>query len=128
MSEIAIVSSRKSKLDTLAKNGNKGARTTLKLLENPENFLSAVQIGITLIGIVAGAYGGTALAEDLVPYINKINGLTEYANEIAFTIFAGLITYFSLIIGNWFQKLWRLIIRNDLLLCCTYNVNPCNYH
>jgi len=104
MSEIAIVSSRKSKLDTLARNGNKGARTALKLLEHPENFLSAVQIGITLIGIVAGAYGGTALAEDLVPYINKFSALKEYSIEIAFSIVVGLITYFSLIIGELVPK------------------------
>lgn len=104
MSEIAIVSSRKSKLDTLAKYGNKGAKTALKLLEKPENFLSAVQIGITLIGIVAGAYGGTALAEDLVPYIDRFNALKEYSNEIAFTIVVGVITYFSLIIGELVPK------------------------
>ena len=104
MSEIAIVSSRKSKLDSLARNGNKGAKTAMKLLENPENFLSAVQIGITLIGIVSGAYGGTAFAEDLVPYIDKFSALKEYSTEIAFTIVVGLITYFSLIIGELVPK------------------------
>ncbi|MEW6653191.1 MAG: hemolysin family protein, partial [Bacteroidota bacterium] len=104
MSEIAIVSSRKSKLDSLSKKGNKGAKTAIKLLEHPENFLSAVQIGITLIGIVAGAYGGTALAEDLVPYISMYSGLKDYANEIAFIIVVGMITYFSLIIGELVPK------------------------
>ncbi len=104
MSEIAIVSSRKSKLETLANNGNKGARTAIKLLEHPENFLSAVQIGITLIGIVAGAYGGTALAKDLVPFINTFSYLSEYAHEIAFIIVVGLIVYFSLIIGELVPK------------------------
>ena len=104
MSEIAIVSSRKSKLDSLARNGNKGAKTAMKLLENQENFLSAVQIGITLIGIVSCAYGGTAFAEDLVPYIDKFSALKEYSTEIAFTIVVGLITYFSLIIGELVPK------------------------
>ncbi|KAF0152533.1 MAG: putative hemolysin [Ignavibacteria bacterium] len=104
MSEIAIVSSRKSKLDTLSKSGNKGAKTALKLLEHPENFLSAVQIGITLIGIVSGAYGGTALADDLVPYFEKFDGLKAYSNELAFIIVVGMITYFSLIIGELVPK------------------------
>jgi len=104
MSEIAIVSSRKSKLETLAKNGNKGAKKAIKLLEHPENFLSAVQIGITLIGIVAGAYGGTALAQDLVPYLNQFDSIKKYSTEISFAIVVGLITYFSLIIGELVPK------------------------
>lgn len=104
MSEIAIVSSRKSKLETLAKNGNKGAGTAIKLLEHPENFLSAVQIGITLIGIIAGAYGGTALAEDLVPFFSTFSFLKEYAHEIAFIFVVGMIAYFSLIIGELVPK------------------------
>jgi putative hemolysin len=104
MAEIALVSSKKSKLEKEARAGSKGAGTALKLLSQPENFLSTVQIGITLIGIVAGAYGGVALAEDLVPFFLKYEQLKEYAFEISIVIVVGIITYFSLIIGELVPK------------------------
>jgi len=104
MAEIALVSSKKSKLEKEARAGSKGAGTALKLLSQPENFLSTVQIGITLIGIVAGAYGGVALAEDLVPFFLKFEQLKEYAFEISIVIVVGIITYFSLIIGELVPK------------------------
>ena len=65
MYEIALVSSSKARLETLVAKGNKSARGVLKQLEEPEKFLSTIQIGITLIGIVSGAYGGVAIADDL---------------------------------------------------------------
>ena len=61
------LSSSKARLETLVAKGNKSARGVLKQLEEPEKFLSTIQIGITLIGIVSGAYGGVAIADDLVP-------------------------------------------------------------
>ena len=67
MYEIALVSSSKARLETLVAKGNKSARGVLKQLEEPEKFLSTIQIGITLIGIVSGAYGGVAIADDLGP-------------------------------------------------------------
>ena len=65
LSEISLVSVKKSRIQHLADQGNSRAKTILKLLENPENFLSSVQVGITLIGIIAGAYGGATLTDDL---------------------------------------------------------------
>lgn len=76
MAEIALVSSRKSRLEQMAAKGSTGAMTALELLKDPEDFLSTVQIGITLIGIFAGAYGGTALADDLTPYWRALFGLS----------------------------------------------------
>ena len=70
MYEIALVSSSKARLETLVAKGNKSARGVLKQLEEPEKFLSTIQIGITLIGIVSGAYGGVAIADDLVPFFS----------------------------------------------------------
>ena len=67
MYEIALVSSSKARLETLVAKGNKSARGVLKQLEEPEKFLSTIQIGITLIGIVSGAYGGVAIADDVTP-------------------------------------------------------------
>ena len=65
MTEIALVSARKGKLKQLADEGSSGAAVALKLLENPERFLSSVQIGITLVGVLSGAFGGVTLAEEV---------------------------------------------------------------
>ena len=104
MSEIALVSSRKSRLQQKANEGSTGAKTALQLLEQPEKFLSTVQIGITLVGIIAGAYGGEAFTEDLQPAIAKVNLLAPYAEEIAFIAVVTIITYFSLVIGELVPK------------------------
>ena len=77
MYEIALVSSSKARLETLVAKGNKSARGVLKQLEEPEKFLSTIQIGITLIGIVSGAYGGVAIADDLVPLFSLIPGCAQ---------------------------------------------------
>jgi putative hemolysin len=77
LAEIAIVSCKKSSLQRAAEQGNARARAVLSLLENPEQFLSAIQVGITLIGIVSGAYSGVRLAEDVRPYIALIAPLAR---------------------------------------------------
>jgi putative hemolysin len=104
MCEIALVSSRKSKLEQKAKQGSKGAITALDLLKEPEKFLSTVQIGITLVGIVAGAYGGEAFTKNLQPYLEQITWLKPYAEQTAFVLIVTVITYFSLIIGELVPK------------------------
>lgn len=104
MSEIALVSSRKVRLQEMAKKKNKGAALALRLLEKPEKFLSTVQVGITLIGIVAGAYGGVALSEDLRPYIEQVPVLRPWSQQIALIIVVGAITYFSILIGELVPK------------------------
>jgi putative hemolysin len=104
MSEIALVSSKRARLEEKAKKGNSGAKIALKLLEEPERFLSTVQIGITLVGIIAGAFGGLTLADDLAPTLEKINWLAPYAHQAAIAIVVTIITYFSLIIGELVPK------------------------
>lgn len=104
MFEISLVSSRKSRLQEEAKYGSKGAQTALLLLKEPEKILSAIQVGITLVGIVSGAFGGLALAEDMVPFIARLSWLTPYADALAVTLVVGIITYFSLIIGELVPK------------------------
>ncbi len=104
MSEIALVSSKKNRLEQRALDGSRGAKAALKLLDAPEHFLSTVQVGITLIGIFAGAYGGVALAEDVAPFIARIDFLRPYADTVAFVVVVGLITYLSLIIGELVPK------------------------
>ena len=68
LSEIALVSSKRARLEQMKTDGLSGAKTALRLLENSENFLSAVQVGITLIGIITGVYGGLSIAEDITPF------------------------------------------------------------
>lgn len=104
MSEIAFVSSRRFKLEERAKRGNQSAKKALKLLKEPEKFLSAIQIGITLIGILAGALGGYSMAEYLTPVFNEIDVLKEYAFELSFSIIVVFITYLSLVIGELLPK------------------------
>ena len=104
LSEIALVSSKKTRLAQMKIAGKKGAKTALRLLEDSENFLSAVQVGITLIGIVTGVYGGLNIAEDIAPLFQKIDFLQTSANEIALAITIILITYFSIVMGELVPK------------------------
>lgn len=104
LSEIALVSVKRSKIEHLAAHGNKKAKSILKLLENPENFLSSVQVGITLIGIISGAYGGATLTDDLERYLSTFNFLQPYVRNLSLFIVIGGITYFSIVIGELVPK------------------------
>ncbi|WP_197272410.1 hemolysin family protein [Brevundimonas sp. AAP58] len=110
MTELAVVSSRKSKLQSRAERGDRGARAALKLSEDPTHFLSAVQVGITLIGILAGAYGQAAIAGELTRIIETAFPATEAWAEIASTAVVVIgITYVSLIVGELVPKRLALI-------------------
>lgn len=104
MSEIALVSSKKIRLEDMAKKGSSGAKVALKLLSEPERFLSTVQIGITLTGIIAGAYGGLALSKDLRPHVENLGVLQKFSDDISLVIIISAITYLSLIIGELVPK------------------------
>jgi len=104
MSEIAVVSSRKARLQQLANEGNAKARAALKLAESPNNFLSTVQVGITLIGVLTGAFGGATIAGNLAGYLQQIPVLAPYSQAIALAIVVLTITYLSLIIGELVPK------------------------
>ncbi len=104
MSEIAVISSRKIKLQKMSQDGNKGADITLKLLESPNQFLSAVQIGITLIGILAGAFGGATISIYLNNYLSGFSFLVPYSDTLSIIIVVLIITYFSLVVGELFPK------------------------
>src|SRR5688572_4255598 len=97
LSELAIVSASRAKLQQQADNGNKSAAIAIQLADDPNRFLSTVQIGITLIGIIAGAFGGSAIAEDIANYIqNRLPALATYAEEIGFAVIVSITTYLSL--------------------------------
>lgn len=104
MAEIALITARRSRLTVLADSGNKRAAQALKLGENPERFLSTVQVGLTLVGVVVGAYGAKSLAPYLEPYIRAIPRLEPHAPDIAFGTVVALITYVSLVLGELVPK------------------------
>ncbi|MFZ5561266.1 MAG: hemolysin family protein [Pseudomonadota bacterium] len=104
MSEIAIVSSRRVRLQQLAEEGDLGARAALALVEHPTRFLSTVQIGITLIGILSGAFGEAAITRRLIPVFQEMPLLAPYAKVLATTCMVIIVTYFSLIIGELVPK------------------------
>jgi putative hemolysin len=104
LSEVALISSKPSRLEQFKLKGSKGARTALKLLVNSESFLSAIQVGITLIGIVTGVYGGVNLADDFTPFFAQFELMAKYAHEIALTITVLIITYISIVIGELVPK------------------------
>ncbi|MBS1182361.1 MAG: corC [Proteobacteria bacterium] len=104
MSELAVVSSRRPRLEAMAAKGSKGAATVLKLAANPGRFLSSVQIGITLVGILAGAYSGATLSEPLTQFLLAQGVPVSVANVLAIALVVGLITYFSLVVGELVPK------------------------
>ena len=104
MSEIAVVAARKVRLQQRADEGDERARAALALAHDPNKFLSTVQFGITLVGVLAGAYGGARLAEPLAEPIRQIAPLARYADGIALGLVVTVITVLSLIIGELVPK------------------------
>lgn len=104
MSELALVSSRKFKLENFKKQGKSGAKAALELSENPTKLLSTVQIGITLIGVMLGVYGGENLTDDLDAFIQTIPFLAPYSNTLAVGLVVLMITYLSIVLGELFPK------------------------
>jgi putative hemolysin len=104
MSELAIVSSRRARLKLLADRGHRGARRALRLVENPTQFLATVQVGITLVGIVAGAYSGATLSAPLATLIRTWPLVGDYAFPLAVSLVVAAITYLSLVVGELVPK------------------------
>jgi putative hemolysin len=104
MSELAVVSSRKSRLEHLANQGSRGARAAVRLFDDPSRFLSTVQIGITLVGIIAGAFSGATLGQRLGTWLNTFLSISPYGNSVGIGITVVGITYLSLIIGELVPK------------------------
>jgi putative hemolysin len=116
-SEIAVVSARKVRLEQLADQGNRKARVALKLVNSPNDFLSTVQIGITLIGTLSGAVGGATLAQRLKPIVDEIPILQPYSEGISLAIVVTIITYLSLVIGELVPK--RIALNEPEQIACS---------
>ncbi len=108
MSELAIVSSREARLKAMAKSGSSGAQCALDLAANPGRFLSTVQIGITLVGILAGAYSGATLGKPVGERVELLGLSPETAQTIGFTIVIILTTFASVVIGELVPKQFAL--------------------
>jgi putative hemolysin len=104
MSEIALVSARKARLETMAKKGDAKAKAALELSENPEKFLSTAQIFITLIAILTGVYSGEKFGHYMQPYVEKIEFLKPYAETISTVIIVIIVTFLSIIFGELVPK------------------------
>lgn len=104
MSELSLVSSKKFKLESAKKRGSSGAKAALDLSENPTKFLSTVQIGITLIGILLGVYSGENLTNDVKDLLLQIPLIEPYAESLAVVVIVVFITYLSIVLGELFPK------------------------
>ncbi len=108
MAEMAVVSSRQTRLEQLADEGSRGARAALRLLDHPTRFLSSVQIGITLIGVLAGVYSGVTFAESLGDWLSRWSALASWADTGAYVVVVVGVTYLSVVLGELVPKRWAL--------------------
>jgi len=116
MSELAVVSARPARLKAMIERGVRGSRRALALASDPGRFLSTVQIGITLVGILAGAVSGATLGERLAITLEGAGLDRDYADPIAFGLVVTAITYFSLIVGELVPK--QIALRNPEAIAC----------
>jgi putative hemolysin len=110
MTEIALISSRKARLQARAEEGDHGARAALHLMESPTRFLSTTQIGITLVGILSGAIGGATLSHQVEEFLAQAPWLAPYSQPISLALVVVVITYLSLVFGELIPK--RLALTN----------------
>lgn len=104
LAEVAVVASRKARLQQRVNQGDHKAKAALELAESPNRFLSTVQIGITLIGVMAGAFGGATIAEEIATYLKAYPSLSAHADSIGLGLVVLVITYLSLVIGELVPK------------------------
>lgn len=116
MSELALVSSRRSRIEFLANQGTRGAKAALHLMDDPSRFLSTVQIGITFIGIIAGAFSGVTLGGRLGAWLDNFRFISPYGKTIGIGITVAVITYLSLLMGELVPK--RIALNHPEKIAC----------
>lgn len=114
--EMSIVSCHQPRLEAMAEEGSKSAKIVLKLRENPNKMFSAVQFGITLMGLLTGVYGGTEMAGPMSQYVAMIPGLEPYAYSVSLTTIVAVITYLTIILGEIVPK--RIAINKPEAIAC----------
>jgi len=110
LSEIAFISSKRLKILDKYQKGEKNSKIVLDFMNEPEKFLSSIQVGITLIGVISGAFGGLAIADDLNYLLKDIKIISPFSKELSIILAVGLITYFSIVAGELFPK--TIALRN----------------
>jgi putative hemolysin len=120
MSEIAIVQSSKPLLKKMAKDGSNRARIALELIDDKGRAFSTVQVGMTLIGILAGAYGGATIAANLTPWVESLPFVGKWAGQISLGLVVMLVTYLSVVIGELVPKRFALAHPEQLVLIAAY--------
>jgi putative hemolysin len=118
LGEMALVTAKRAKLEAEKLKGNANAVIAINLLDDIDNYLSAMQIGITLISIIEGAYGGVAIGHYLSPYVEKIPVLAPYAESISISVVVSIITYLSLVVGELAPKYIGIQYAEPLALAC----------
>jgi len=116
LSELAIVSARRARLRAMAESGRSGARAALALAEDPGKFLSTVQIGITLVGVVAGAFSGATLGDTLAKWFASLGLPATLAEAMGFGLVIAAVTYLSIVVGELVPK--RFALRRPETLAC----------
>src|SRR5687768_992284 len=116
MTEMALVSVRKGKLEAMKNKGSIKAATALKLAENPDKFLSTVQVGITLISILTGLYSGEKFSRQLLPSVEKIEFLQPYAQTVSTSLVVLIVTFLSIIFGELIPKRIALLRAQQIAL------------
>lgn len=127
MSEIALISARKTRIESLSNKGDLKAKTALKLIENPEEFLSTSQIGITLISILTGVYSGEKFSKQLSPYVEQINSIKPYAEEISTVMVVIAVTFLSIILGELIPKKMGLLRAEKIAVSVAGTINMISY-
>jgi putative hemolysin len=102
--EIAIVAVRKARIDQLAEEGRAGARAVLSLRSAPERFLATVQVGVTVVGATAAAFGGASIAKKLEPYVAQHDWLSEHAEGVSLALVVAAVSYLTIVIGELVPK------------------------
>jgi len=123
LGEIALLTSKRSRLEAEKLKGNRNAAIAVTLLDNINHYLSAMQIGITLISIVEGAYAGVAIGHKLEPFVAQFPSLAPYAEQISISIVVTLITYFSLVVGELAPKYIAIQYAESLAIACAPAMN-----
>jgi len=114
MAELAVIASRRARLQELAEGGTWGARAALRLAEEPTQFLATVQIGITLVAVVAGAYAGVTIGEQLAQYLRRLPALAPYSEFLGVGLVVATTTYLSLVFGELLPKRLALMYREQI--------------
>jgi putative hemolysin len=118
LGEIALITAKRAKLEHERNKGSRNAAIAVNLLDNMDNYLSAMQIGITLISIIEGAYGGVKIGEQVAPLIERIPVLAPYAHQLSISIVVTIITYLSLVVGELAPKYIAIQYAETLALTC----------